>query len=237
MLLRRFRPVLLAVVFGLGSFIGAFQGVPVAFADNNPPSCQFDDVLASPRAYSDWYKTVLDTIYMLPKSYRPPGLVSTSLAGLGGGGKVRRFVIPDLAAMAKAARKAGATLRVVSAYRSYAYQARLYAQEVSRYGNRIAKHSVARPGHSEHQLGVTIDFGAASRSGHVSHKFAKTAAGRWMKSNAWKYGWILSYPGGKTNKTCYYGEPWHYRYVGRDIAAKVHASGETLRWYLWQHYH
>ena len=231
----RLRSIVLAVVVGLGSFMGVVQAAPVLAAHSSPPACRYDDVLTAPRAYTDWNTTLLDTIYALPKSYRPPGLVSTAQAGLSGGGEVRSFVIADLAAMAKAARQAGAPLRVVSAYRSYSYQVRLFQREVDRHGMAVAKRSVARPGHSEHQLGVTIDFGAAGSPGVVSHKFGTTAAGKWMRHNAWKYGWIMSYPSGATDKTCYYSEPWHYRYVGPEMAAKVHASGETLREYIWQH--
>jgi D-alanyl-D-alanine carboxypeptidase len=210
---------------GLGSFAGALSAFDVSAvqaASGSPPACRYADVL--------------DTTFMIPRSYVPPALVSTSNAGLNGGGAVRKFVVPDLAAMAKAARNAGAGLRVISGYRSYAYQQQLYQREVDKYGKTVAEHSVARPGHSEHQLGVTIDFGSAKTTGDVSQSFAYTAAGRWMKQNSWKYGWIMSYPKGETSKTCYYYEPWHFRYVGRDLAARVHQSGLTLREYLWRHF-
>ena len=236
MLIRRIRPFVLAVVLGLGSFVGVIQAMPVAAASGSPPACRYDDVTTKYTATADWSKTLLDTIYKLPKSYVPGGLVSTSRAGLNGGGQIRNFVIPYLADMAKAAKQAGAGLRVISAYRSYATQVRLYNREVQRYGVKTAQRSVARPGHSEHQLGVTIDFGSAKQSGDVSQQFARTAAGHWMKQNAWKYGWVMSYPPGKTGKTCYYSEPWHFRFVGHDIATAIHNSGETLRQYLWTHY-
>jgi D-alanyl-D-alanine carboxypeptidase len=233
----RLRPLFLAATVAVGSFAGVGVAQPATVAAAGaPPACRYDDVLTEHRAYSDWNISVLDTTYALRKDYIPPGLESTRDAGLSGGGKVRSIVIGDLTAMAKAARKAGAALRVVSAYRSYSYQVALYKQEVRQYGETTAKHSVARPGHSEHQLGTTIDFGSASSGGGASQRFARTAAGKWMKANSWKYGWIMSYPAGKTSKTCYYYEPWHFRYVGVDEAAKVHASGLTLREYLWRHY-
>ena len=235
MLIYRLRPFLLAFVFGVGSFVGVVQAGPVAAAVA-PPTCRYDNVLTSPRAYSDWNETLLDTTYALPKRYRPPGLVSTAQAGLNGGGQVRSFVIPDLTALATAAQEAGAGVRVISAYRSYTTQVGLFQREVARHGVAVAKRSVARPGHSEHQLGVTIDFGAAGGPGVVSQKFANTAAGRWMKHNAWKFGWVLSYPRGETSNTCYFSEPWHFRYVGPDVAAELHASHQTLREYLWQHF-
>ncbi len=236
MIVRRLRPYVVALLIAGASFVGVAPSAPVAAASSSPPTCAYKDVPAKNSSYVDWNMTVLDTIYDLPMHYVPPKLVSTSRAGLRGGGQVRSFVIPALKAMASAARMADSGLRVISAYRSWNSQHNLYRREVQRYGTRTAKGSVARPGHSEHQLGVTIDFGSASMSGDVSQKFAKTAAGHWMKSNAWKFGWIMSYPSGKTSKTCYYSEPWHFRYVGRDEAAKVHASGLTLREYLWKHY-
>ena len=197
MILQRVRPFALALLLGLGSFLGVVQALPVDAASGSPPACRYDDVTTEYTSTADWSKTLLDTIYKLPKSYVPKGLVSTARAGLNGGGQVRNFVIPYLADMAKAAKNAGAGLRVISAYRSYATQVGLYDREVQRYGEKIAKRSVARPGHSEHQLGVTIDFGSAKNSGDVSQQFARTAAGRWMKHNAWKYGWVMSYPPGQ----------------------------------------
>src|SRR6185503_17551751 len=91
----------------------------------------------------------------------------------------------------------------------------------------------ARPGHSEHQLGITIDFAPAGKSVFVSED---VGAGKWLSKNAWKYGWLMSYPKGKRAVTCYQYEPWHYRYFGRDLAAKIHASGLTTRQYLWANF-
>ena len=220
---------------GASLVVGAVQPVPV-LAAGSLPACRYDDVPTKHSAYTDWQTTILDTIYKLPASYRPPDLKSTSRAGLKGGGYVRRLVIADLSDMAAAARKAGAGLRVASPYRSYKSQSSIYRREVRHYGLKVARRSSARPGHSEHQLGTTIDFGAASNSAGVGTSFARTAAGKWMKANAWKYGFVMSYPKGKTSKTCYYYEPWHFRYLGRDLAAQVHASGLTTREYLWYHF-
>ena len=57
-----------------------------------------------------------------------------------------------------------------------------------------------------------------------------------MEANAWRFGFVMSYPAGKLALTCYGYEPWHYRYVGRDLAAAIHASGRTPRRYLWETY-
>jgi len=80
---------------------------------------------------------------------------------------------------------------------------------------------------------VTIDFAAAGSSDFVSET---TPAGRWLSRNAWKYGWLMSYPKGKSAVVCYRYEPWHYRYYGRELAKQIHDSGLTTREYLWSHY-
>ena len=198
------------------------------------PKCTgvYKDVITAHTAYSDWQITLVDTIYRVPASYYPPDLTST---GLPGGGLIRSLAKPDLTAMAKAAAAAGNPLQVASAFRSYATQVSTFNYWVRVSGRAAALLASARPGHSEHQLGLAIDF--TSRGGRAPWNYADwatTAAGRWMTQNAWRYGWVLSYPKGKSPSiTCYQYEPWHYRYVGRTEAAAIHASGLTTRQYLW----
>jgi D-alanyl-D-alanine carboxypeptidase len=233
----RLRSLLLAVTVALASLVGVAP-VSVAAAAA-PPECRYDDVLTRHTAYRDWEITLLDTIFMVRKAYVPPRLVSTSNAGLNAGGKVRRFVIPDLRALATAARNANAGLRVISAYRSFSTQKTIYEREVERYGVKHARLQVARPGHSEHQLGTTLDFGSArsAKDAWDYSDWATTAAGSWIKKNGWKFGFVMSYPKGERGVTCYRYEPWHWRYVGREMAADIRNSGLTLREYLWSRFH
>ena len=239
MFLHCLRPFALAVVLGIGSFLGVVQFTPLPVdAAQALPGCRYDDAMTQHSSTGDWQITMLDTIYRISKTYIPSGLAPTSKAGLNAGAYVRNFVIPDLTAMARAARTAGAGLRVVSAYRSYGYQNQVYQRLVERYGESAARLSAARPGHSEHQLGTTIDFGSVRGARDAWHytDWATTTAGSWMKSNAWKFGFMMSYPKGLRSVTCYRYEPWHYRYVGRRLASKIHDSGLTLRQYLWDHF-
>jgi D-alanyl-D-alanine carboxypeptidase-like protein len=155
--------------------------------------------------------------------------------GVAGGGLVRKVAIADLKVMAAAAKKNGTPLVSWSPYRSYSQQKALFNGYVSGYGYDRAVTFSARPGHSEHQLGLTIDFVAVGDHG-LTTNWEVTRTGAWMARNAWKYGWLMSYPKGKTGVTCYSYEPWHYRYVGRDLAAKIHDSGLTIREYLWANY-
>jgi D-alanyl-D-alanine carboxypeptidase len=213
---------------------------PAARAVGPLPDCRLDDISTEPRGYDDWATTQVDWILSLGPSYKPPDLVSIYGAGVTGGGLIRRVAFDDLEAMATAARKAGTPLGSVSSYRSYKQQVALF-NSYAGWNRTTGKYSnfdkavtfSARPGHSEHQLGLTIDFAAAGSSTFVNEA---TGAGRWLSKNAWKYGWILSYPDGKEQAVCYSYEPWHYRYVGRDLAAKIHDAGLTIREYLWANF-
>ena len=98
---------------------------------------------------------------------------------------------------------------------------------------------MARPGHSEHHLGTTFDLGSKldRTPAWKFEDWAMTPTGEFLKNNAWRYGFVMSYPKDKQEITCYQYEPWHYRYLGRPMAADVMASGLTLREYLWQRFH
>ena len=184
------------------------------------PSCTVGDVPAAHGQLSDWSRTLLDTTYMLDSSYAPPDLVPVGQAGIGGAGSIRSFVVPDLEEMYKAAVADGVTPKVNSAYRTYKEQADTFASTKKSLGGDYALASVARAGHSEHQLGTAIDFGGA--------------AGAWLAVNAWKYGFIGSYPAEfSPDFTCYKAEAWHYRYLGREMAAAIHDSGLAAREWLW----
>lgn len=225
------RLVVLLLTLGLLSGLTA-----TASAADAPslPSCTIADTLTQNRTLADWHRAVLDVQYRLSSAYKPKDLHSTASAGLNGRYKVRKFVIADLKRMATAARHAGARFSVQSAYRSYATQKATFAYWVRVHGYEVALGESARAGHSEHQLGTTLDLRSYGRGAPWDKgDWAKTKAGKWLKVNAWKYGFIMSYPKGKTAVTCYTYEPWHFRYVGKTLAKQVHASQLTLREFLW----
>ena len=154
--------------------------------------------------WRQWNSLVLDTATALRPNDVPPDLVDTAQAGLNGGHLVRAIVIDDLRAMARAARTSGAGLAIQSAYRSYAEQAQTFAYWVAVAGRHQALGRSARPGHSEHQLGTTIDF-TSTRGGApwAGYDWATADAGRWLLRHAWQYGFVLSYPRGARDVTCY----------------------------------
>jgi zinc D-Ala-D-Ala carboxypeptidase len=125
---------------------------------------------------------------------------------------LRKAAVASLEEMAAAARNEGFTLTASSAYRSYNYQVQVYERNVKEMGQQAADRESARPGHSQHQLGLVIDFGS------ITDAFARTPEGIWLSANASRFGWSLSYPEGYEDVTGYRWESWHYRYVGRELA-------------------
>jgi zinc D-Ala-D-Ala carboxypeptidase len=136
-----------------------------------------------------------------------------------------------LVEMLEAAIDDGYYIYARSSYRSYDTQVATYNYWISVYGREYADRISARPGHSEHQLGTTTDVVSAS-SGYQLDAFRGTPEAAWIAENSWRFGFIVSYPESKEHITGYVYEPWHIRYVGRDVAANVRASGLTLGEYL-----
>jgi len=206
-------------------------------ATHRSPRAAYKDIKTRFRNLTQWRKTSVDTRLMVGKGYAPGDLVSVRRANIAGSGKVRALMIDDLRAMARARSARARRSRCGRRYRSYQHRWRpRLLGRVS--GRKAALKASARPGHSEHQLGTTIDVRSASstRAPWDYTDWAKTGPGGWMKTNAWKYGFVMSYPKGKQRVTCYTYEPWHYRYVGKAMAERIHDSGLTTREYLWRHH-
>lgn len=170
---------------------------------------------------SDGYLIICNKYHKLQNNY-VPDLVS--LAGFGGG-QMERVAASYFKEMSKAAKKDGISIYNVSGYRSYNTQNSLYNGYVSRDGKAKADTYSARPGTSEHQTGLATDINS------VSSSFENTKAFKWLANNSYKYGFILRYPKGKEFITGYMYEPWHYRYVGVDVAKFIYEKGITYEEY------
>ena len=226
-------PLRISVSLGRASATGLAAAAALR-AEPLPP-CIHADRPAARAGLGDWATTIVDTAFALPDRYRPPDLVPVGRAGIDGWGVVRALVIDDLRSLARDAAAAGNPLAVQSAYRSRARQAEVFAGWVASSGEAAARRFSARPGHSEHQLGTSLDLRAAAGGAPWSGAFGATAAGRWLARHAADYGFVLSYAAGAEALTCYGAEAWHVRYVGRRIAARVVASGLPLRAWLWRY--
>jgi D-alanyl-D-alanine carboxypeptidase len=130
---------------------------------------------------------------------------------------------------------------VTSADRSYAYQNNLFETYVKKYTSvgmsreaaeaEVLKTS-ARPGTSEHQSGLCVDFITTSMTSLNNEDFEGTRAFEWLSKNAYKYGYILRYPEGKKAEVFYDYESWHFRFVGREAAPQIYFSGLCLEEFL-----
>jgi LAS superfamily LD-carboxypeptidase LdcB len=169
---------------------------------------------------------------ILPGSYVPPDLTAPNVPlRLSSGSsemQLRQEAAGALQQMFMAASQQNIHLMLASGYRSYDEQVGLYKGYVSTQGQQNADSSSARPGHSEHQLGLAADIEPSSRTCEVETCFADTQEGKWVAANAYKYGFIIRYPKDKDNLTGYEYEPWHVRYVGAALAMQIQQSGQTL---------
>lgn len=112
--------------------------------------------------------------------------------------------------LSRAALNDGIKLMVSSTYRSYQYQEGLFNRYVKQDGLELAERYSARPGTSQHQLGVAIDFGS------ITDDWGDTKMGKWVYDHAAEHGWSLSFPQGYEDVTGYMWECWHFRYIGKE---------------------
>ncbi len=155
-----------------------------------------------------------------PIRYAPKPLVNVN------GTPLAKDAAAALRLMAADMKKAGAgTLWLNSGYRSYATQTQVHASQVARLGKVAGERLAARPGYSEHQTGLAADVSAIGQGCAIQVCFAKTKAGRWLAANSWRYGWILRYENGQTSVTGYQFEPWHFRFVGVELATDYKSRG------------
>ena len=134
--------------------------------------------------------------------------------------------------MFEAAEAEGLQLVAISGYRSYGKQKTLYARSVERNGLEKADRMSARPGASEHQLGLAMDLSCPSIDEDLTSRFARTAEGKWVAAHCAEYGFILRYQKEWSLMTGYQGEPWHIRYVGVLHAKRMDLLDVPLETYV-----
>jgi LAS superfamily LD-carboxypeptidase LdcB len=156
-------------------------------------------------AISLYYKP--DDLVEIPEKYKADGYESREIL-------LRREAAGAFTLMIDEAEKDGVHIRILSAFRDSRYQAYLYRRAIERYG--LHQSVVAKPGHSEHQLGTTCDLTTDEIGYSLTREFEATAAFRWMRSHAYRYGISHSFPKYKERITGYIYEPWHFRYWGKE---------------------
>ena len=151
---------------------------------------------------------IVNKTYDLPAGYNPGGLT-----------KETQNAFNEMQADASAL---GLNIYISSGFRSYSYQQQVYQSFVDASSQKSADERSARPGHSEHQTGLAFDLNT------IDDKFANTPEGKWVAQNCQKYGLIIRYPKGKQSITGYKYEPWHLRYVGKELAQKLYNNGNWI---------
>lgn len=158
----------------------------------------------------------------LPSGFVPEGL--TSVDGVNLKAEAARAVEQ----LMTDAEKSQVQFKVISGYRSYQSQQSVYQSYVRTDGQADADTYSARPGYSEHQTGLVADLGNINGSCDLEICFANTAGGKWLVEHAHEYGFIIRYLESKTPVTGYQYEPWHIRYVGKELASEIKNSGQTM---------
>ena len=170
----------------------------------------------------------------IPKDWK------VDLVQLNNGQSVDRRIYDDLIAMLQAAKSEGLNPLICSSYRTNEKQERLYQNKVSEYlsqgyskveASDKAAFWVARPGTSEHQLGLAVDI-VSTKNQRLDRSQENTVEQQWLIQNSWKYGFVLRYPTNKNSITGVGYEPWHYRYVGKEHAKKINELGVCLEEYV-----
>lgn len=166
-------------------------------------------------------------VYFLNENYTPSALSEIDATFLLRKNKTETIhsnIKPYLENMLKAATADSMPILVLSAYRSFGTQAALKTGYKVTYGTTAANKFSADQGYSEHQLGSTVDFTTLA-GGEILNGFDKTDSFKWLTQNAHKFGFVLSYP--KGNKFYQY-EPWHWRFVGVELATKMHQENKNF---------
>lgn len=141
---------------------------------------------------------------------------------------LRKTAAKALETMFKDAKKDGVYLSAVSGFRSSSYQTNLYNNSLRVNGYSYTNKYIAKPNHSEHQTGLAMDISAKSVGYDLVTRFENTKEGKWLAKNAHKYGFILRYKKDRVKDTGYSFEPWHFRYVGKDVATYIYKNNLIL---------
>lgn len=212
---------------------------PTAASTPAPSPTPNRDIPCSQRFADDGLLTVVTLTYGLSRDYVPRGLVPLDAyfsgdVTLGYPTELRHLVIGPLATMIADMQAAGLHPFIISGYRSYSAQAIARQKWVEQEPERVNILS-APPGFSEHQLGTVVDFGSPELPEIVGQEdiefhtyFYKTSEGLWLADNAHRYGFTLSYPFEATEVTGFFYEPWHYRYVGVEMATQLYNDETSL---------
>lgn len=224
---------LLAALLGMGvmAFTTAAPETSASPASDTDPLPE----LPEPEREVDWRLALVNEDNPLSEDFEP------ETAEADGGYLFDIRAVEPLRALLQAGREAGLDLVVTSGWRSWAYQEQLFEDKVARVmaetgleraeAEEIAADEVARPGTSEHQLGLAVDI-ISNAHPDLDEGWAETEEAKWLREHCAEYGFILRYPPDKSDITGIVWEPWHFRYVGEEAAVYIMENDLCLEEYL-----
>ena len=169
---------------------------------------------------------LVNKFYHLTKDYAPDDITNISNTYAYEGNRLRKIALDAYINMYNAAKDDGIKLIINSSYREYEKQENIYEDYKNWYGEVKADKQAARPGYSEHQTGLAIDV--FSSDNQLSGTFKDSTGYKWLKDNAYKYGFIERYPENKEYLTGYEFESWHWRFVGIEAATVIQKENITF---------
>ena len=170
----------------------------------------------------------IDKTHSLPADYVPAELVMPYVYSTSDVIQVNALAADALKSMVNTANEQGITLYLTSGYISYETQNEYFSDRAAMVGETEANKVIAKAGFSEHQTGLAFDFSDDASGTATTTAFADTDAGKWLMTHAHEYGFILRYPKDKEAITGYSYQPWHYRYVGTDVANAMYSQAWDL---------
>ena len=212
------------------------KGTEPAESDPVPEPTEPEETDDTPAPDEDWLLILVNPWNSMPEDYE------VTLQQLQNGHAVDERCYPALQQMMDDCRTNGLSPLICSSFRTWETQERLYNNKVRQmldkgHSEEQAKieagRIVAVPGTSEHQLGLAVDIVDVNNQ-NLNSSQEKTAVQQWLMANSWRYGFILRYPSDKSELTGIIYEPWHYRYVGEEIAQYIYENGICFEEYLEQ---
>ena len=215
------------------SFVPGCPTCPPDDPEKTAPSVPEQDIPYTPEVdidSDDSITRLVNISYPVSKDYVPADLRKVNIPSAADE-YLREEAAAALEELYQEARNNQAYLRIVDGYRSYSEQLDLYTYYERVHGKAYTEYVDDHPGASEHQLGLAADLGWYNGNCELNPCIATYPQYQWLLDNSYKYGWIARYPDKKTDVTHITYSPWHFRYVGKEEAQKIHDSGLTMEEY------
>lgn len=229
---RLFKLILLISVIGLLVFIYSKNSTVLSPSNGKSDTevVEFDKTKYSTKQ-SDSLWVIVNKQQAMPADFVPKNLVDMRnkyTVNNSNEAQLRSDAFTSLTKMINAAKNSKIPVEIISGYRAYSLQSIIYNDNVTKEGQANADKTSARPGHSEHQTGLAVDINNFESNCRLNVCFGSTKTGKWVASNAHNYGFIVRYQKGTKDVVGFSYEPWHLRYVGKELSSELYKQKATM---------